>query len=235
MKIDEFKEYLNKLNVKITKLQEDALDEYYKYLVEYNSHTNLTAITEKGSVYLKHFYDSLTVVKAVKLENQSVIDVGTGAGFPGLVLKIIFPNLKVTLLDSNNKKITFLREMITKLNLQGIEAVNSRAEDFAKTHYGKYDLCVTRAVAYIDIISSLTLPLIKKEGSVILMKGNIDNEKEILDKYQKELSIKSYNIVKFTLPILEDERNLVVLKRIDDIKVLDYNTILKRHKRWVQK
>lgn len=235
MKVEEFKVELAKLNVNITKKQEELLEEYYNFLLEYNAHTNLTAITQKEDVYLKHFYDSLTIVKAISLDNQSLIDVGTGAGFPGVVLKILFPSLKVTLLDSNNKKIAFLQKLITKLNLQNIEAVNSRAEDFAKTHYGKFDICVSRAVAFIDIISSLTLPLIKKDGVVILMKGSFIEEHKVLIDHQKELGIKSYDVVKFTLPHTEDERNLVLLKRDDPLNILDYNTILKRHKRWVKK
>ncbi len=232
MKIDEFRKKVQELGVNITKQQEDMLEKYYDHLKEYNEHTNLTAITEKEDVYLKHFYDSLTVVKAIKLDNQSLIDVGTGAGFPGLVLKIMFPNLKITLLDSNNKKTAFLREMIATLNLQDIEVVNSRAEDYAKQNFGKYDICVSRAVAFIDIISSLTLPLIKEDGVVVLMKGNFINEQKVLDEHQKDLGIKKYNIVSFTLPNLEDERNLVVLKREKDIKILEYNSIAKRHKKW---
>ncbi len=234
MNVDEFKEELNKLNVKITKEQEILLEKYYNFLVEYNKHTNLTAITQKEEVYLKHFYDSLTIVKAVNINDQSIIDVGTGAGFPGLVLKIIFPNIKLTLLDSNNKKTTFLQEMVTLLNLHGVKIENARAEEFAKENFDKYDICVTRAVAFIDIISSLTLPLIKENGLVILMKGNFTNEEIILREHQKELQVKSYGIVKFTLPYLNDERNLVILKREHDIKIHDYNSILKRHKKWVK-
>ena len=232
MKIDEFRKKVLELGVNITMQQEEMLEKYYNHLKEYNEHTNLTAITEKEDVYLKHFYDSLTIVKAIKLDSQSLIDVGTGAGFPGLVLKIMFPNLKVTLLDSNNKKITFLREMITMLNLQDIEAVNSRAEDYAKQNFGKYDICVSRAVAFIDIISSLTIPLIKEDGVVVLMKGNFINEQKVLEDHKKDLGIKEYNIVNFTLSNLEDERNLVVLKREKDIKILEYSFITKRHKKW---
>ncbi len=232
MKIDEFRKKVQELGVNITKQQEDMLEKYYDHLKEYNEHTNLTAITEKEDVYLKHFYDSLTIVKAIKLDNQSLIDIGTGAGFPGLVLKIMFPNLKITLLDSNNKKTAFLREMIAMLNLQDIEVVNSRAEDYAKQNFGKYDICVSRAVAFIDIISSLTLPLIKEDGVVVLMKGNFTNEQKVIYEHQKDLGIKEYNIVNFTLPNLEDERNLVVLKREKDIKILEYNFIAKRHKKW---
>ena len=146
MNVDEFKEELNKLNVKITKEQEILLEKYYNFLVEYNKHTNLTAITQKEEVYIKHFYDSLTIVKAVNINDQSIIDVGTGAGFPGLVLKIIFPNIKLTLLDSNNKKTTFLQEMVTLLNLHGVKIENARAEEFAKENFDKYDMILQRGV-----------------------------------------------------------------------------------------
>ena len=121
---------LEELGIKPTNEQLDQLRIYQEYLVEYNSHTNLTAITKKDEIYLKHFYDSLTIVKAIDLNNiNTLIDVGTGAGFPGMVLKIIFPHLHVTLLDSNNKKTTFLSNLVEKLGLINIEVINTRSED----------------------------------------------------------------------------------------------------------
>ena len=116
----EFISALKELNIEITNDMLEKLDIYYKMLIEYNSHTNLTRITEENEVYLKHFYDSLTLVKATSLDNKSLLDIGTGAGFPGLVLKIVFPNLDVTLVDSLNKRITFLNSVIEKLNLKSI-------------------------------------------------------------------------------------------------------------------
>ena len=128
---EEFIKALEKLNINITKKQLSNLDTYYKMLIDYNSHTNLTRITDEKEVYLKHFYDSLTLVKAIKLDNQSLLDVGTGAGFPGLVLKIIFPNLKITLVDSLNKRIVFLNYVIETLRLSDIKVIHTRAEEYA--------------------------------------------------------------------------------------------------------
>ena len=127
------------------------LDTYYKMIIEYNSHTNLTRITEEKEVYLKHFYDSLTLYKAVKLDNQSLLDVGTGAGFPGMVLKIVFPNLKVTLVDSLNKRIIFLNNVIEQLGLKNIVAIHSRAEDYAKYNKESFDIVTSRAVAILNL------------------------------------------------------------------------------------
>ena len=141
MNKDEFIKELNLLNIKITDNQLEQLDLYCKYLLEYNKHTNLTAIKEEDKVYLKHFYDSLTIKKVIDLTKyNNLIDVGTGAGFPGLVLKIIFPHLKVTLLDSNNKKINFLQEITTKLKLENIEIIHSRVEDYVKNNRETYRL-----------------------------------------------------------------------------------------------
>lgn len=236
MKIDEFIKELENLNIDYDEDKLNKLELYYNFLNEYNSHTNLTAITSKEDVYLKHFYDSLTLTKVVDLNKiESLIDVGSGAGFPGVVLKIFYPNLKVTVLDSNNKKTTFIKELAQKLNLKEISIVNERAEDFAKTHAGIYDVCTSRAVAYIDIIASITLPLIKEDGKVIIMKGNFTEEKEVLLTHQKELGIKSYNITNFKLPIINDERNLVILERESNIKILNYSQIVKRHKIWTNK
>lgn len=119
---------LEKIGFNITEEQLNSLDIYCKFLLEYNSHTNLTAIKEEDQVYLKHFYDSITFIKAIDLNNiNNLIDIGTGAGFPGMVLKILFPNLEVTLLDSNNKKIKFLEELSEKLNLTKINFLDRKS------------------------------------------------------------------------------------------------------------
>ena len=131
MNKDEFVSALKELNINLTDKQLRDLDTYYKMLIDYNSHTNLTRITEENEVYLKHFYDSLTIVKMISLDNQTLLDVGTGAGFPGLVLKIVFPNLKVTLVDSLNKRINFLNLVIEKLQLKDVKAIHARAEEYA--------------------------------------------------------------------------------------------------------
>ena len=131
MNKETFIKELEKINIFLTEEQLEKLEQYYELIIEYNKHTNLTRITDKEEVYLKHYYDSLTLIRiAIKLDNQTLLDVGTGAGFPGIVLKIVFPNLKVTLIDSLNKRILFLKNVIEQLELKNIEAIHTRAEDF---------------------------------------------------------------------------------------------------------
>ena len=130
---EEFIKELEKLNVTLTEHQLKQLESYYKLLIEWNQKINLTRITEKKDVYLKHFYDSITISKIINLDNQTLCDIGTGAGFPGMVLKIIFPNLKVTLVDATLKKCHFLEMVIKELGLKEIEVINNRAEEYAKT------------------------------------------------------------------------------------------------------
>ena len=147
MNIEEFVNNLKDLNIDINDDKLNKLDIYYNFLVEYNSHTNLTAITDKEDVYLKHFYDSLTIVKSIDLSTvNTLIDVGTGAGFPGMVLAIMYPNIKVSLLDSNNKRINFLKELRDKLGITNVETIHERSEIYAKTHKDMYDIVTARAV-----------------------------------------------------------------------------------------
>jgi len=234
MKINDFIKAIEALNINYDEKQLNELETYYNYLIEYNRHTNLTAIIEKEAVYLKHFYDSLTLVKAIDFSNViNIIDIGSGAGFPGIVLKIFFPHLDITILDSNGKKTTFISHLVETLNLKNITVVNARAEDYAKDKLNSFDLCVSRAVAYIDIICELSFPFIKKDGKVVLMKGNISNEMKILTNYQQDLNIKKYDILNFSLPFTNDERNLIVLsKSIETKKLLNYSQIIKRNKKW---
>lgn len=236
MKIDSFIENLKKLNIEVNDKQLELLEKYYDYLVEYNSHTNLTAITECEDVYLKHFYDSLTVALVYDFNRDvKVLDVGSGAGFPGIVLKIFFPKIKLTVLDSNNKKTKFIASLVEKLELQDVFVINQRAEEYALNNLNKFDLCVSRAVAFIDIITELSIPFIKLDGKVILMKGNLDNEIDTLKIYQQKLNIKNYKIVNFTLPN-NDERNFVILEKTTETKkVMNYSQILKRSKIWNDK
>ena len=164
MNKEEFINELKKINVDISTEKMEQLNIYCNFLLEYNKHTNLTAIKEEEQVYLKHFYDSLTLTKVVNLnEINTLIDIGTGAGFPGMVIKILFPNIKTTLLDSNNKKITFLKDLSQKLNLSNINFYHGRAEDFCKENREQFDLVTARAVSDLSVLSELCIPLTKKE------------------------------------------------------------------------
>lgn len=235
MKIDDFKSEIEKLNIIYDEDKLQKLDTYFNFLIEYNLHTNITRVVDKEDVYLKHFFDSLTLVKAVDLNSiKNILDIGSGAGFPGVVLKIFYPDIDITILDSNNKKTKFVTQLIEKLNLNKITVVNDRAENYMANNLNKYDLCVSRAVAFIDIISSLSLPFIKKDGKVILMKGNMDNEIKILNNHQKELNIEKYEIINFNLNN-NLERNLVILHKHDETKnIVNYAKLVKRNKKWVK-
>lgn len=206
---------LQKLNINLTPKQISDLDYYCHFLIEYNQHTNLTAIKEENQVYLKHFYDSLTIVKGLDLSKyHNLIDIGTGAGFPGMVLKIVFPNLNITLLDSNNKKITFLQQLAEKLNLTNINFFHGRAEEFCQKNRETFEIVTARAVSNMNILAELCLPLVKKDYYFIALKGS--NKEEIIDA-QNAISILGGKIeknIEFNLPIEDSGRNIVVIKKI---------------------
>ncbi len=190
---------------------------YYEMLTEWNQMMNLTAITEYNAVMKKHFIDSISLCKAVDLSREiSCIDVGTGAGFPGLALKIAYPKLRMTLLDSLNKRILFLNELIERLCLSGVETIHGRAEDFAKKDQlrEKFDLSVSRAVANLSTLSEYCLPFVKKEGYFVAYKSEkIAEETEAAKKAVFILGGEIKEQVSFTLPDSDIERNLVVIKK----------------------
>ena len=207
---DEFIRAIEELNINLTEDMLKKLDTFYHLLIEWNQKLNLTRIIKEEDVYLKHFYDSLTLVKVVNLkEKETLCDVGSGAGFPGIVLKIVFPHLKVTLIDSLNKRVVYLNEIIKELGLENIKAVHSRGEDYHET----FDVVTARAVANIEKLLNYTMHLVKKEGIFIAMKGNIESEltKEVMTKIEKNYIIKK--IEKFMLPKEESDRSLVVIER----------------------
>ena len=216
---EEFIKALEELNINVTKKQLSNLDTYYKMLIDYNSHTNLTRITDEKEVYLKHFYDSLTLVKAIKLDNQSLLDVGTGAGFPGLVLKIIFPNLKITLVDSLNKRIVFLNYVIETLRLSDIKVIHTRAEEYALNNREKYDIVTSRAVAQLNMLSELCLPMVKINGYFIPMKAQVENEIDVSKKAIKTLGGELKDKIIFKLPYDAGIRTLIKIKKITKTSV----------------
>ena len=209
MNKEEFIEELKKINIELSKEQLEKLDKFYNLLVEWNKKINLTRIIDKEDVYLKHFYDSLTITKVVDLNKvDTLCDVGTGAGFPGIVLKIVYPNLKVTLIDSLLKRVKYLNEITKELNLKDIKAIHVRGED----HKEKYDVVTARAVANIEKLLTYTMHLVNDNGVFIAMKGNIEEElsKEVINKMNKNYKIQK--IEKFRLPKENSNRSLIVIK-----------------------
>ena len=205
---------VEKLGIETTKEKLDKLEKYFELLVEWNEKINLTAITNKEEVYLKHFYDSLTLIKSYDLnKNIKVCDVGTGAGFPGIVLKIFFDNIDITLVDALNKRINFLNLVIEELNLKNIKAIHQRAEDFTKNHIEEFDLVTSRAVAKLNILNELCIPMLKINGYFIAMKANIEEELDESNKSLKKLNSTIDNIISFNLPIENSVRNLVIIKK----------------------
>lgn len=205
-----FVENVKELGIEINDKQLKQLEKYYELLIEWNEKINLTGITKKEDVYLKHFYDSLTIQKIIDLNDvETLCDVGTGAGFPGLVLKIVFPNLKVTLLDALNKRINFLNDVIEKLELKDIETIHSRSEDYALKNREKFDVVTARAVASLPVLMELCVPLIKENGFFIPLKANITEEKLLSKNAILKLSLKEVDEVKFILPIEKSNRCLI--------------------------
>lgn len=209
----EFINELNKLNIHPTKDQLDKLEKYYELLIEYNKVMNLTGITEKKEAYLKHFYDSLTICKVMNLDkNLTLCDIGTGAGFPGLVLKIIFPNLKVTLVDCLNKRINFLNTVIKELKLLDIETVHMRIEDYGKENREKFDIVTSRAVASLNILLEYSIPILHVGGYFIPLKGNLANERDYESALNK-LSCTQEKHEIFNLPIENSHREILLIKK----------------------
>jgi len=231
MTINDFLEELKKINIIPTQEQLNKLENYYELLIEYNKVMNLTGITDKDQVYLKHFYDSLTIIKAVDLNKYtSLCDMGTGAGFPGLVLKIFYPNLHITLIDSLNKRINFLNDVITKLNLDNIEAIHARLEEYGHVNRDKFDVVTSRAVASINILLEYAAPMLKVDGLFICMKGNMENEKDYQNALNK-LYIIEDNKVEFELPFEHSKRTIITFKKIKDTNRLfprKYSDIIKK-------
>lgn len=209
---------MNKLGISLTEQQSEQLYEYYRLLVEWNSFMNLTGITEFSEVVQKHFVDSLSIVKVKNMNDvDNLIDVGTGAGFPGLPLKIVFPHLKVTLLDSLNKRIDFLNAVIEKTGLTGIETIHGRAEDFAKPGLKReiYDLCVSRAVANLATLSEYCLPYVKIGGEFIPYKsGEVADELQDAKSAVFLLGGKVESCENFDLPGSDIHRSLVQIKKV---------------------
>lgn len=216
----QFQEDLKEWNIKLTDEQIGQFLRYYELLVEWNQSINLTAITDYQDVMKKHFIDSISLIRAYDVYQKcTVIDVGTGAGFPGLALKIAYPQLDVTLLDSLNKRILFLDTVIDEIHLKDIKTIHGRAEDFAKKENmrEKYDLCVSRAVANLSTLSEYCLPFVKIGGKFIAYKSEKINEE--ITCAENAVSLLGGNIsgqVEFRLPKSDIYRNLFIIDKIKD-------------------
>ena len=214
MNKEEFIKELKNISINIDEDKLKKLDIYYKLLVEYNNKFNLTRIIDEEDVYLKHFYDSLTINKVIDLKNiNSLCDIGTGAGFPGLVIAIMYPNINVTLVDSLNKRIMFLEEVIKKLELKNVVALHASIEVYAKLDREKFDIVTSRAVAKINILLEMSVNMLKINGRFVALKSNVNEELENSTNAIKILKCKISNIVKFRLPKEMSNRTIIVIEK----------------------
>ena len=212
----------NKINIEISDDQINCFEKYYELLIEKNKVMNLTAITDKEDVIVKHFIDSIALIpyltdKGININNElKIIDIGTGAGFPGLPLKIMMPDVKFTLLDSLNKRVSFLNEVIDELKLKDIEALHGRAEDYASDnkYREKYDICVSRAVANLSTLSEYCIPFVKEDGFFISYKAG-ESEEEINNSKNaiKILGGKINKVEEFVLPGTDASRVFVFIRK----------------------
>lgn len=213
----EFIKYVEDLGITCDDDKLSRLNKYYEMLVEYNKVMNLTGITDKNQVYLKHFYDSLTIAKVINLnEYNTLCDIGTGAGFPGLVIKILYPHLKVTLVDSLNKRINFLNDVIKELGLTVIETVHARIEDYAHNNKDRFDIVTARAVAPLNILLEYAIPITKVKSYFIAMKGKVEEE-YIYNNALRVLNSEVEEIKEFKLPIENSDRTIYKIKKTSKI------------------
>jgi len=207
---------LKKLNIEPNDLIIQKFEMYYNKLIEVNEYMNLTAITEKNEVYLKHFLDSLSILKAInKNDSYSILDVGSGAGFPSIPLAIVDSKANVVIIDALNKRINFLNELVKELGLNNVNAYHKRAEEYAKEKRESFDFVTARAVARLNILAELCLPLVKIGGSFIAMKGQIADEE--LKEAKKAIEIlggKVKKIIDFDLPDDAGKREIIIIEKV---------------------
>lgn len=216
--INEFEDGMKQLGITLTERQYQQFMDYYELLIERNKVMNLTAIIDLREVITKHFIDSLAMIKAIKPDKERLIDIGTGAGFPGIPLKIAFPDLDIVLLDSLKKRLTFLDEVINQLGITGIRTLHGRAEDFGRdgSYREQFDLCVSRAVARLSSLSEYCLPYVKKGGCFISYKsGNIEEELKSSKRAIKLLGAELKEIIEYQLPNTDIQRTLIVIEKKD--------------------
>ncbi len=213
------KKLFKELNIELTDKQEEDFNTYYDFLTSENKKYNLTAITNYDDVIIKHFYDSLTLLKVASFDNVSVCDIGAGAGFPSVPLKIINPSINLTIVESQRKKTDFLNELVKLLKLEDVTIINKRAEDYAKDNLEAFDYVTSRAVAPLNILAELSLPLVKVGGLFIAMKGN--NYKSELDLAKNgiiTLGGKLKKTINLDLPLHLGKRNIIIIEKSKSVK-----------------
>ena len=227
---EEFILECKKIGIEITKEIIDKLDLYKDLLIEWNNKFNLTTIIEEKDIYLKHFYDSIYLCSIENIDNKKICDFGTGAGFPGMVLAIILNNSKITLIESNGKKIIFLEEVKKRLGLKNVEIINDRAELYGKNNRELFDIVTCRAVSNLNIILELSISILKKDGLFIPMKSNVEEELLKSKKIEKELGYNLIKVNEYVLPKENSKRTILVYKKIkltDKKYPRNYNIIKK--------
>lgn len=212
---EEFINEVKKFGIIVDNKKMEMLEVFYTVLERENKKYNLTRIIDKKDVYLKHFYDSLSLIKVVDIENMNICDIGSGAGFPGLVLAIFFPNCKITLIESNCKKCNFLRMVKEELSLQNVTIINARAEEYAKENREIFDIVTARAVAALKHLLEYSVPLVKVNGFFIAMKSNIDKEEENIENYYNKLKIKKIDSNIFYLPNENSLRSIFKYQKLE--------------------
>lgn len=218
-KIRRLEDSLKKLNISIDEDQKSKFSKYYSLLLEKNKVMNLTRITDEEEIIIKHFVDSLMIAKVVEMEKaESLIDVGTGAGFPGIPIKIMWPEIKVTLLDSLDKRVGFLQEVIEELDLEGAEAIHGRAEDFGQddNYREKFDLCASRAVADLSVLSEYCMPFVKEQGEFVSYKA--DGSEEEIHNAKNAIEVLGgclERIATETIPGTDIKRQFAVIRKIE--------------------
>lgn len=211
-----FIEEVKKLNIDVTIEKMNLLDKFYHLLTEWNEKINLTTIIEEDKVYLKHFYDSLTLVKEIDFtKNINLCDVGSGAGFPGIVIKIFFPNTKITLIDSLQKRVNYLNIIIKELGLTDIKAEHMRMEDYSRLHEEEFDYITARAVANLGILAEISVRALKVNGHMVFMKANCDDELERFLARPDRLGLKLESTNMFQLPYEYSNRTLVNMVKMN--------------------
>lgn len=232
MNKDEFLEEVKKLVINLDENQLTQLEEFYELLIGWNEKINLTTITDKEEVYLKHFYDSLTLVKSINLDQEVYLcDVGSGAGFPGIVLKICFPKLKIVLIEALQKRVNYLNDVIQKLKLKDIVAIHTRMEDFSKLNEEKFDIITARAVANLNVLLEISVRALKINGQMVFMKANCDEELENSKQVLNKLSCKIVKIDKFKLPKENSNRTIITIlkeEKTNDIYPRNIDKIKKK-------